>query len=79
MSGWVLATATAIAVLYGADVGKVFFVDLSLYTNEAKNIAYGGLHRLAWGLSMAWMVWACVKGYGGGYTVVQLTNVHCVH
>ncbi len=65
MSGWVLATSTAMAVVYGADVERPFAIDRSVYTSEAKDITYGGLHRLAWALSLAWLVWACVKGYGG--------------
>ncbi len=65
LSGWALATAMGLAVVYGADVEKVFFADLSEYTTEAKNIAYGGLHRLTWGVALAWMAWACIKGYGG--------------
>ncbi len=73
LSGWALATATDMAVLYGADIPSAVVLDVSQHTSEAKDITYGGLHRLAWALSLAWLVWACVKGYGGEMTGWHLT------
>lgn len=29
------------------------------------SILYGGLHRLAWGVAIAWVVFACHMGYSG--------------
>ena len=34
--------------------------------SSAASIAYYGLHSLVWGLALAWVVFACTKGYGGG-------------
>ena len=32
-------------------------------------VVYGGGHRLAWGAVLAWVVFACHKGYGGEWLV----------
>jgi len=64
-SGWLMAVVMGMGVVYGPNVDGRAFTDPQALTSPAKNILYGGLHRLAWGLALAWMVWACVKGYGG--------------
>ncbi|XP_066945965.1 nose resistant to fluoxetine protein 6-like [Macrobrachium rosenbergii] len=61
--GWLLATATGLAVVFGMyDYNQ--FNQYPGY-NWADSIFYGSLHRLAWGLALAWVVFACHYGYGG--------------
>ena len=60
--GWGVATATALAVLYGLE--EQFKLDGEQLSLTASAI-YGGFHRTAWALSLAWLVFACVNGYGG--------------
>ena len=60
---WALAVGTGIGVIYGLDIPR--FLETGEPKSMATNIAYGSLHRLAWGFALAWMVFACVKGYGG--------------
>lgn len=31
---------------------------------KAAGLMYAGLSRLAWGVSVGWVIFACVKGYG---------------
>ena len=31
----------------------------------AANVIYGGFHRLAWSISIGWVIFACARGYGG--------------
>jgi peptidoglycan/LPS O-acetylase OafA/YrhL len=31
---------------------------------KAAGLSYAGLNRLAWGISISWVIFACVKGYG---------------
>ncbi|XP_074618174.1 nose resistant to fluoxetine protein 6-like isoform X2 [Acropora palmata] len=59
--GWFVATALGVTVVYGIytttkEGGKPF--------NKAENIAYGTFSRFAWGLALAWVIYACNKGYG---------------
>ena len=61
--GWIVAAAIALAVLYG-------LIPYMQITNKdelpsAISITYGSLHRFAWGISIAWVIFACVTGYGG--------------
>jgi hypothetical protein len=59
--GWMLATCVAIAVVYG------------LYTpdgstdklNTDMSALYNATSRIAWSLSVAWVILSCASGYGG--------------
>ncbi|XP_064103240.1 nose resistant to fluoxetine protein 6-like [Macrobrachium nipponense] len=61
--GWLIATATGLAVIFGMydynQIGKYPGY------NWADSVFYASLHRLAWGLALAWVVFACHYGYGG--------------
>ncbi|XP_050710957.1 nose resistant to fluoxetine protein 6-like [Eriocheir sinensis] len=62
--GWIAALATMSAVVFGiADYND--FSTANHEYNGAVSILYGGLHRLAWGAALAWLVFACHMGYGG--------------
>ena len=60
--GWCLATATALAVVYG-----LFYY--SKHPNTSMSLVatgfYDSLSRTAWGLSLSWVVLACASGHGG--------------
>jgi len=59
--GWLVATALGVLVVYGiygeTKKGGTQF-------NKAENIAYGTFSRFTWGLALAWVIYACNKGYG---------------
>ncbi|XP_012936942.1 nose resistant to fluoxetine protein 6-like [Aplysia californica] len=60
ITGWCVATATALAVLYGLfEYGNGKDIDLVL------SAFYNGLSRSAWGLCVAWVIFSCVSGKGG--------------
>ena len=61
--GWSLATCLAFACIYGLNT-EAYQVNGSLPPWPV-HVLYGGFARFAWGLSLAWLVFACVKGYGG--------------
>lgn len=44
---------------YKLPVGREYKYDI------ITQVTYGGLHRLAWGAALAWVVYACHHGYGG--------------
>ncbi|GFG32287.1 hypothetical protein Cfor_02684, partial [Coptotermes formosanus] len=59
--GWLVSLCSCAAVVFG---GVVFYSDNHEY-NAFESSMYAGLHRSAWALSVAWIVFACVTGYGG--------------
>ena len=59
-SGWILATAMGLAVMYG-----MFPYTNDVLIPDAIRVAYGSLHRVAWALAVSWVIFACTRGYGG--------------
>ncbi|XP_068725527.1 nose resistant to fluoxetine protein 6-like [Montipora capricornis] len=59
--GWIVATALGVTVVYGiynsTKKGGTPF-------NKAENITYGTFSRFTWGVALAWVIYACNKGYG---------------
>jgi len=59
-----LATIVGGAVIYGLipyQKGLMVGKEAPL----ADKVIYNGIHRLAWSLSLSWMIFACSKGLGG--------------
>jgi len=59
---WLTAIGTGVGVVYGIDMSPIITQDFYSTTASA---FYGGFHRLAWGLALGWVVFACSRGYGG--------------
>jgi len=62
-----MAKIFCLGVLYGIlpfQISKHSTLENSLFIS---------LHRLGWGFSIAWVVFACVDGYGGKYTKIFLS------
>lgn len=57
--GWFTSTCLCLAALYGIRP----FTDLKYTALEAS--IYLALHRVAWSLGLAWIVFACLHEYGG--------------
>ena len=64
--GWALSTGVALAILYGLK--EPFRFGGEKLTPEM-DAFYGGVHRTAWAMCIAWVVFACVKGYGGDKSI----------
>ncbi|XP_019643423.1 PREDICTED: nose resistant to fluoxetine protein 6-like [Branchiostoma belcheri] len=58
--GWAVATATALAVLYG-----LYGTYHGTVMTDSENAFYLTVHRTAWGMALGWVVLACFYGYGG--------------
>jgi hypothetical protein len=58
-----MSSAIILAVIYGLipylDETAVPAIDPTV------SLFYGSLHRTAWAAAVAWIVYACTKGYGG--------------
>ncbi|RUS73916.1 hypothetical protein EGW08_018321 [Elysia chlorotica] len=61
MTGWLMAAATALAVVFGLDTKLIADDELSVPAAAAYN-AFG---RNAWAISVAWVILACSSGWGG--------------
>lgn len=49
-------------VIYGLNLPEVF---VGNSPPKAALDIYGGFHRLAWGMAVSWVIFACCRGYGG--------------
>ena len=70
---WQISIVTMALVVWGlhdirAETGKLGF-PLSFIKEQpidfATAIIYNCFQRTAWSLSLAWIIFSCVKGYGG--------------
>uniref|UniRef100_A0A0P5TA70 Nose resistant to fluoxetine protein n=1 Tax=Daphnia magna TaxID=35525 RepID=A0A0P5TA70_9CRUS len=61
--GWTLSTAVGLAIIYGLTP----YVDQSKVpeVSPVVQMTYGPLHRTAWAFVIAWIIFACSRGYGG--------------
>ncbi|XP_066267576.1 nose resistant to fluoxetine protein 6-like [Branchiostoma lanceolatum] len=59
--GWLVAAASALAVLY-STFGQ--YNGTTLQT-ESENVLYLTVHRTVWAIALGWVVVACHHGYGG--------------
>ena len=60
--GWSAAIVLGLSTVYGQY--KTLRKDGKPFT-KAENIIYGTFSRFAWGLALAWVVYACHRGVGG--------------
>ena len=62
MLGWILAAACNLAVVYGlVHYNGNFLTPMPL----GLSAFYQTCARTAWGLGLAWVIFACCRGYGG--------------
>lgn len=63
--GWMFSTGVCLGTLYAFTD----FTDFEWTTLQAS--FFLAFHRLGWGLGLAWIVFACIQGYGGKQTFTQ--------
>jgi hypothetical protein len=68
--GWLISFCTGAATVFG---GAVFYSDYHKY-NAFESSTYAGLHRSAWTLSVAWIAFACITGYGGKLQMLPIPS-----
>ena len=59
---WMVAFVLGYLVVYGLNLPEVYS---GHPLPKAAAYLYGGFYRLAWGLAVGWVVFACCRGYGG--------------
>ena len=59
---WAVAFAVGASVIYGLFPYQSDFFAIASTTERS---IYNGFHRLAWSISLSWVILACVKGVGG--------------
>lgn len=55
---WLAAVAAGLAVIYGTSGYQARW---GRGSSTAERALYNGLHRLAWSLSLSWLIIACTK------------------
>ena len=75
--GWALAAACNLAVLYG------LYEYSSGKATEPTNVNafYQACSRTAWGLGLAWVIFACCRGHGGKWcnvTIFKLLGIRII-
>ena len=60
---WIVAFALGFTIVYGLDIPNHSGCEDRL-PNLAQAI-YGGFYAFVWGLSVAWVIFTCSRGYGG--------------
>jgi len=58
--GWLCATGLALVVLYGQ-----YNEGTEPKFTEETSALYTATHRTVWGMTVAWVIYACATGYGG--------------
>lgn len=59
--GWVASTAIALALLFAIHP----WYDQAVEIPKVAGYFYAGMGRFSWGVVIAWIIFACLKGYGG--------------
>ena len=75
VAGWCVAIVLALSTLYGEY--KAVRKDNPKPFTRTENIIYGTFSRCAWGLALAWVIFACHRGLGGRCRFVSQTWVGC--
>ena len=62
---WILASGLGMVVIFGLRTNKVLASGLTDSPSNLASAIYAGGSRLAWSLAVAWVIFACCRGYGG--------------
>ncbi|KAL9976327.1 hypothetical protein ACROYT_G013617 [Oculina patagonica] len=59
--GWFLGIGHGVSSVYGV---YTYYKEDGRPFTQAENVIYGTFSRFVWGLALAWVIYACHKGYG---------------
>ena len=63
LAGWLISALVACLIIYG--VYEYSTVPPSVQASRSVAVIYAAMNRSAWAMCLAWVVIACVHGYGG--------------
>lgn len=72
--GWTLSSVIGLLVIFGMTK----YADPAVEINDGVRVSYGALHRIAWATSVAWIVFSCVRGYGGNRHTANKSNIYYI-
>ncbi|XP_063215655.1 nose resistant to fluoxetine protein 6-like [Bacillus rossius redtenbacheri] len=61
LAGWTASAALMLTIIFGC---RGMYLDITEYDVVEASV-FGGCHRTVWALAVAWVIFACEKGYGG--------------
>ena len=64
---WILASGLGMAVIFGLQTNKVLASGLTDSPSNLASAIYAGGSRLAWSLAVAWVIFACCRGWCLGW------------
>ena len=67
---WCLAAACSLSLIYGLYGTANGYVHLS----DTVRSFYAAVHRTAWAVGVAWVIFACVTGNGGEFVLVGISS-----
>ena len=67
VSGWFVATALGLIVVYGQFLGACDAAVVCGEWSDAAQVAFRTLERPLFGIAVCWIILACVIGHGGYY------------
>ena len=70
---WIFTLAMFGAIIFGL----IPYLDESTVPEipKAITIIYGSLHRVAWSIGISWIIFACVRGYGGINIAIKVIHL----
>lgn len=71
-AGWILSTL----LMIGSFNTMTYFTQLPVTYTSLEGAFYLGFHRLGWSLGLAWIIFACITGYGGNKSMLVCLHAH---
>jgi len=72
---WILAAVCNLSVLYGLFDS----VNGNVHLSDVVKSLYAAVHRTAWSVGVAWVIFACITGNGGRFISQIVLLIYSAH